>query len=82
MSENEKQTNAAEFEAHSQQGRSSLVGPASKAALAVGADGILIEIHPNPAAALSDGEQSLDPTAFLTLMSELRNLAGAMGRAL
>ncbi len=63
-------------------GRSSLVGPASTAALAVGADGILIEIHPNPAEALSDGDQSLDPTAFLTLMSELRNLAGAMGRAL
>ena len=60
-------------------GRSSLVGPASKAALAVGADGILIEIHPNPAAALSDGDQSLDPTAFLTLMSELRNLAAVTG---
>jgi len=60
-------------------GRSSLVGPASKAALAVGADGILIEIHPNPAAALSDGDQSLDPAAFLTLMSELRNLAAVTG---
>ena len=61
-------------------GRSSLVGPASKAALAVGADGILIEVHPNPAAALSDGGQSLDPPAFLVLMSELRSLAVVMGK--
>ncbi|MCJ7630098.1 MAG: 3-deoxy-7-phosphoheptulonate synthase [Longimicrobiales bacterium] len=61
-------------------GRSSLVGPASKAALAVGADGILIEVHPNPAAALSDGYQSLDPPAFLALMSDLRALAAPMGK--
>jgi len=61
-------------------GRSSLVGPASKAALAVGADGILIEVHPNPAAALSDGDQALAPAAFLTLMSELKDLATVMGR--
>ena len=61
-------------------GRSSLVGPASKAALAVGADGILIEVHPDPAAALSDGDQSLDPPAFLSLMGELRRLAVVMGK--
>jgi len=61
-------------------GRSSLVGPASKAALAVGADGILIEVHPNPDAALSDGDQSLAPPAFLTLMSELKDLATVTGR--
>ncbi|MFH1763091.1 MAG: 3-deoxy-7-phosphoheptulonate synthase [Gemmatimonadota bacterium] len=61
-------------------GRSSLVGPASKAALAVGADGILIEVHPNPAAALSDGDQSLDPLAFLALMSDLKALAAPMGK--
>jgi len=61
-------------------GRASLVGPASKAALAVGADGILIEVHPNPAAALSDGEQSLSPPAFLSLMTELKALAAAMGK--
>ena len=61
-------------------GRSSLVGPASKAALAVGADGILIEVHPNPAAALSDGDQALDPPAFLALMRELRTLATPMGK--
>jgi len=61
-------------------GRSSLVGPASKAALAVGADGILIEVHPDPAAALSDGDQSLTPAAFLALMGEMRNLGAAMGK--
>ena len=61
-------------------GRSSLVGPASKAALAVGADGLLIEVHPNPAGALSDGDQSLDPPAFRALMGELRSLAAVMGK--
>jgi len=63
-------------------GRRSLVGPASKAALAVGADGILIEVHPDPAAARSDGDQSLDPPAFLTLMNELKGLAAVMGKEL
>ena len=63
-------------------GRCSLVGPASKAALAVGADGILIEVHPDPAAALSDGAQSLDLPAFLALMGELRNLAEPMGKVI
>lgn len=61
-------------------GRRSLVGPASKAALAVGADGLLIEVHPDPDAALSDGPQSLDPPAFLDLMSDLRALAVPMGK--
>ncbi len=61
-------------------GRSSLVGPASKAALAVGADGILIEVHPSPETALSDGEQALDPPAFLALMGELRALAEPLGK--
>jgi len=61
-------------------GRRSLVGPASKAALAVGADGILIEVHPDPPAALSDGDQSLDPPAFLALMDELRSLAAVLGK--
>ena len=62
-------------------GRRSLVGPASKAALAVGADGILIEIHPDPATALSDGDQALTPTAFLSLVSEMRALAEPLGKA-
>jgi 3-deoxy-7-phosphoheptulonate synthase len=63
-------------------GRSSLVGPASKAALAAGADGILIEVHPEPSAALSDGAQSLEPTAFQELMGELRSLAAVLGKSL
>jgi 3-deoxy-7-phosphoheptulonate synthase len=56
-------------------GRRSLVSPASKAALAAGADGLLIEVHPNPDQALSDGLQSLDFPAFEKLMAELKDLA-------
>ena len=52
-------------------GRASLVAPMSKAALACGADGLLIEVHPNPSQALSDGPQSLDIPAFQKLMQEL-----------
>ena len=62
-------------------GRRSLVGPASKAALAVGGDGILIEVHTSPETALSDGEQALTPPAFLALMSDLRALAVPLGKA-
>lgn len=61
-------------------GRSSLVASASKAALAAGADGLLIEMHPDPSAALSDGEQALDPEAFLMLVKELRALAPHVGK--
>ncbi|MBT8396418.1 MAG: 3-deoxy-7-phosphoheptulonate synthase [Gemmatimonadetes bacterium] len=61
-------------------GRRSLVGPASKAGLAAGADGLLVEVHPNPDGALSDGDQALDLSAFLTLMDELRSLAAVMGK--
>jgi 3-deoxy-7-phosphoheptulonate synthase len=53
-------------------GRRALVGPASRAAAAVGADGLLIEVHPCPERALSDGEQSLDPAEFAELMATLR----------
>lgn len=52
-------------------GKASLVGPMSMAALACGADGLLIEVHPDPKAALSDGQQSLDIPAFQKLMKEL-----------
>ena len=52
-------------------GKASLVPAMSKAALACGADGLLIEVHPNPSAALSDGRQSLDIPAFQKLMKEL-----------
>ena len=53
-------------------GKRALVAPASRAAAAVGADGLLIEVHPCPGRALSDGEQSLDPTEFAELMATLR----------
>jgi 3-deoxy-7-phosphoheptulonate synthase len=53
-------------------GLSSLVPAASRAAVAVGADGLLIEVHPRPAEAWSDGAQSLEPGAFAALIQELR----------
>jgi len=58
-------------------GKRALVPPASRAAAAVGADGLLIEVHPCPARALSDGEQSLDPVEFAALMITLRPRAQA-----
>jgi|UniRef100_A0A7V3YHU1 3-deoxy-7-phosphoheptulonate synthase len=61
-------------------GRSDLVTPMSLAAMACGADGLIVEVHPNPIEALSDGPQSLTPEQFATLMKELRKLAVIMGR--
>jgi 3-deoxy-7-phosphoheptulonate synthase len=52
----------------------------AKAALACGADGLLIEVHRNPKEALSDGQQSLYPHQFMKLMKELRPLVRALGR--
>jgi 3-deoxy-7-phosphoheptulonate synthase len=63
-------------------GRWGLVGPCSKAAIAAGADGLIIEVHPNPEEALSDGEQSLLPANFGHLMAELRRIAAAVSREL
>jgi 3-deoxy-7-phosphoheptulonate synthase len=57
-----------------------LVGPTSLAALAVGADGIMVEVHDDPRLALSDGQQSLTLDAFARLMDSLRALAPAVGR--
>lgn len=59
-------------------GKSWLVDPLSKAAMAVGADGLMIEVHNDPARALCDGPQSLKPAQFATLMDELRVLAKAL----
>ncbi len=56
------------------------VGPMARAALAAGADGLLIEVHPEPDRALSDGAQSLYPEQFAALMEELRGVAAAIGR--
>jgi 3-deoxy-7-phosphoheptulonate synthase len=52
-------------------GRTSLIAPVSRAAIAVGADGLIIEVHPCPERALSDGVQSLDFAAFAKVMQEL-----------
>ncbi|MDR1930578.1 MAG: 3-deoxy-7-phosphoheptulonate synthase [Treponema sp.] len=57
-------------------GRACLVPAASKAAVAAGADGLIIEVHNDPENALSDGEQSLTPEIFASLMGEIRNYAG------
>ena len=56
------------------------VTPMARAALAAGADGILVEMHPNPDRALSDGAQSLYPDQFRALVGELRAVAEAIGR--
>jgi 3-deoxy-7-phosphoheptulonate synthase len=61
-------------------GISSLIPSMSLAAIAAGADGLLVEIHPNPNAALCDGPQSLDFEAFSSLMGKLRKVASAIGR--
>lgn len=58
------------------------VSPLAKAALVVGADGIMVEVHNNPAEALCDGAQSLDPSLFLQLMNELRTIGGILGRSM
>ncbi len=63
-------------------GRWHLVGAASKAAVAAGADGLIIEVHPNPELAMSDGAQSLRPSRFVELMDQLRPIAEAVGRTL
>ncbi|MDA8155204.1 MAG: 3-deoxy-7-phosphoheptulonate synthase [Actinomycetota bacterium] len=57
-----------------------LVAPMAKAAIAAGADGLMIEVHPKPEEALSDGEQSLRPDEFKKLMKELQAVAHAVGR--
>ncbi|CUU10047.1 MAG: 3-deoxy-7-phosphoheptulonate synthase [Fimbriimonadales bacterium] len=63
-------------------GRASLVPAATLAALAAGADGVIVEVHPTPARALKDGAQSLTLEAFRDLMRSLRPLAEVMGRQL
>ena len=56
--------------------------PMARAAVAAGADGVMIEVHPEPDRALSDGAQSLYPDQFMQLVSELRAVAAAIGRAI
>ncbi|MBC7324769.1 MAG: phospho-2-dehydro-3-deoxyheptonate aldolase, partial [Moorella sp. (in: Bacteria)] len=59
-----------------------LIAPMAKAALVAGADGLLIEVHPDPPQALCDGQQSLYPEQFSCLMQELHTLALVAGRTL
>lgn len=59
-----------------------MVEPLAKAAVAVGADGLLIEVHNDPEAAWCDGAQSLKPDRFAKLMGDLRGIANIVGREL
>ena len=61
-------------------GRWQMVQPMARAAVAAGADGLIIEVHPHPEVALSDGDQSLTPKNFRATMDEVRKIAAIMGR--
>ena len=61
-------------------GRADYVSAIARAAVAAGADGLLVEVHPRPAEALSDGAQSLDPAAFTALVDDVTRVAAAVGR--
>ena len=63
-------------------GKREYVAAVSKAAVAAGADGLMIEVHPHPEDALSDGAQSLHPAEFEDLMNQLRPVAEAVGRTM
>jgi 3-deoxy-7-phosphoheptulonate synthase len=59
-----------------------MVPALARAAVAAGADGILVEVHPNPDKAVSDAAQTLDFEGFAKLMGELKTIAAAVGRVL
>jgi len=63
-------------------GKWDLVEPTARAALAAGADALMIEVHPRPEEALSDGPQSLKPERFASLMNTLPGIAAAIGRSM
>jgi len=63
-------------------GKWNLVTPMARAGIAAGADGLMIEVHPNPQVALSDGNQSLNFQSFSTLMDEIRKIAPILKREL
>lgn len=63
-------------------GRRDLVIPASRASIAAGADGLIVEVHPEPEKALSDGAQSITVDEFSELIKEVRKIAEAVGRKL
>lgn len=61
-------------------GKRDYVLPMARAAVAAGADGLLIEVHPDPDRAISDGAQTLRPDQFSKMMTEVKAIAGAIGR--
>ncbi len=61
-------------------GKASLVATMARAAVAAGADGLIVEVHPDPENALSDGFQALTPNAYRQMMAECRKVAAAIGR--
>jgi len=61
-------------------GQRDLVIPLSRAAIAAGADGLLVEVHPKPEEALSDGPQSILPESFKKLVNEVKKIATSIGR--
>jgi 3-deoxy-7-phosphoheptulonate synthase len=63
-------------------GRADLVAPLSFAAIAAGADGLIIEVHPDPAKARSDADQTINPSAFAEIMQRLGAFAAAAGRTM
>jgi 3-deoxy-7-phosphoheptulonate synthase len=63
-------------------GKASLVAIMARAAIAAGADGLIVELHPEPDRALSDGFQALTPAAFTQMMAECRAVAQVLGRTL
>jgi 3-deoxy-7-phosphoheptulonate synthase len=63
-------------------GRRPMVAPMSRAAIAAGADALIIEVHPHPEKALSDGNQSLTPEDFQKLMANLGDIAKAVGKTI
>lgn len=63
-------------------GRADLVAPLAFAAVAAGADGLIVEVHPCPEQAVSDGDQSLTPLAFAELMKRVAPFAAAAGRTM
>jgi len=62
-------------------GRRDMVLPLARAAVAAGADGLIVEVHPDPDHALSDGAQTLTPRLFAEMMQQVRAIAAAVGRA-
>jgi len=63
-------------------GKASLVAPMALAAVAAGADGLIVEIHPDPEHALSDGFQALTPPVFIKMMADCRKVAKALGQTM